>query len=107
MPASSFGPLHCPPLGRSATSRVALATSRPTNTGVGVMTPPSGDELVATRPCWIRALDERRWATPSLKDGLADLRTVGLSPTATCSQVGQESIYKDCAVPSPCFSLGI
>src|SRR5207249_8780264 len=48
----------------------------------------------------------QRWATPSLKDGLADLRTLGLSPTSTCSQVVQESIYKDTGGPSPPFRAG-
>ncbi len=31
----------------------------------------------------VRALDERRWATPRLTDGLADPRPRGLSPTST------------------------
>src|SRR2546426_434693 len=54
-PASSFAACQHSPLGRSATSRVALATSRPTYTNSLLIRAPGQCRLVATRPCEMRA----------------------------------------------------
>ncbi len=56
MPASSFAPLHVSPLGRTATSNRSFATSTPTTNALVVIAPPQ-DELVAIRPCTMRACD--------------------------------------------------
>ncbi len=54
-PASSFAVCQDSPLGRSATSSVALATSRPTYTNSLLIGAPGRCRLVATRPCKMRA----------------------------------------------------
>jgi hypothetical protein len=55
-PASSFASLQAAPLGRTATSNRSFATSTPTTTGLPVIAPPQ-NELVAVRPCTMRACD--------------------------------------------------
>src|SRR5881409_296437 len=90
IPASSFALAHCAPDGRTATSRVAFATSMPTNTGVSFIATslragvPSSWPSLATcgvvPRSTVRAPDER-WTTPQLKHGLEDQRQHELSPT--------------------------
>jgi hypothetical protein len=56
IPASSFASLQAAPLGRTATSNRSFATSTPTTTELVVIAPPQ-DQLVAIRPCTMRACD--------------------------------------------------
>src|SRR5439155_6058683 len=89
MPASSLALTQRAPDGRTATSKVAFATSMPTNTAGSLISTsapgvPSSWPSLATcgvvPRSTVRAPDEQ-WTTPQLKHGLEDQRQDELSPT--------------------------
>src|SRR6266567_3331051 len=104
MPRGSWATCQRSPLGRHATSKVALATSIPTNTVAAVMRPPVRKRLASTRPCTMRAWSPRqlfglatskRRTTPLLKAGLLDPGHVGLSPACGSRLLMMLQVYRD------------